>query len=161
MEEKIQISKGLKIKWDGIFDFNDLYRKMKFWLEWKGYGNEKGLEKSYIERIKPGGKQVEIKWVGKNEVSSFCDAIIEVTFFAIGIEKAEVEKEGKMIKTKKGVIEIRVTSYLVLDVKNKFFDRIYRKFVLKNEIESYKIDLYDDTLGFNDEIKAYLTMQEF
>jgi hypothetical protein len=161
MSEKIQIAKGLKVKWTGIFDFNDLYRKMKFWLEWSGYGNEKDLEKMYVERIKPGGKQIEIKWVAENEFSGFCNGVIEVTFFAIGIEGIQIEKEGKQIKTKKGDIEIRFSAHLELDVKDKFFDKIYKKYILKNEIEGYKIDLYDDIMGFHDEVKAYLTMQQF
>ena len=61
MSEKLVIGKELKVKYNGIFDLNDLYRKMKFWLEWNNYGPEKGMEKMYIERIKPNGKQIEIK----------------------------------------------------------------------------------------------------
>lgn len=161
MSEKIFIEKGAKIKWTGIFDLNDLYRKMKFWLEWNGYGNDKNMEKSYIERIKPNGKQIEIKWLVENEVSNFCKACIEITFFAIGIESIQIEKEGKQIKTKKGDIELRFTSWLELDIKDNLVDKIYKKYILKNEIEGYKIELYDDTMDLHDEVKSYLTLQQF
>ncbi len=161
MSEIIPIAKGLKIKWNGVFDFSDLYRKMKFWLEWNGYGDDKSLEKMYIERVRPNGKQIEIKWVGEGDVSPFCKAVIEVTFFAIGIESVQIEKEGRQIKSKKGDIEMRFSAHLELDVKDNFFDKIYKKYLLKNEIEGYKIDLYEDIMDFHDEVKAYLTMQQF
>lgn len=167
MSEKIVIGKELKIKYNGIFDFSDLYRKMKFWLEWNGYGPEKGLERTYTERIKPNGKQIEIKWVAENDVSEYVSSFIEITFFIIGLESVEIEKEGKKIKTKKGDIEIRITGYVVLnkdDVMGEdtsFKNKIYKKFILKRNIDGYKIDAYDDLYGIHDEIKSYLNLQMF
>ncbi|MBS3163178.1 hypothetical protein J4427_00625 [Candidatus Woesearchaeota archaeon] len=167
MSEKLVIGKELKVKYSGIFDLNDMYRKMKFWLEWHNYGPEKGMEKMYIERIKPNGKQVEIKWVATDEASSYVNKVIEVTFFVIGLESIELEKEGKKIKTKKGDIEMRFTAYLVLNVDDKLGEdlsmtnKIYKRFVLKKNIDSYKIDLYDDLIEFQDEVKGFLTMQQF
>ncbi len=161
MTEKIPIAKGLKIKWNGVFDFNDLYRKIKFWLEWNGYGDEKDLEKSYTEKIKPGGKQIEIKWAAENEISNFAVGVIEITFFAIGIESVQIQKEGQQIKSKKGDIEIRISGHIELDVKDNIIDKIYKKYIIKNEIEGYKIDFYDDVMKIHDEIKSYLTLQQY
>lgn len=166
MSEKLIVGKELKVKWVGIFDLNNLYRKMKFFLEWNGYGPEKGMEKSYIERIKPNGKQVEIKWVTEKEFSNYVTAVIEVTFFVIGLESVEIEKEGKKLKTKKGDIEMRFTAYLVLNASNKwkddsYYNKVYKKFILKKNIDGYKIDLYDDLYELHDEVKSYLTMQQF
>lgn len=167
MSEKLVIGKELKVKYIGIFDLNDLYRKMKFWLEWNGYGPEKGMEKQYTERIKPNGKQVEIKWIATDEASAYVNKVIEATFFVLGLESVEIEKDTKKIKTKKGDIEIRFTGYLVLNVNNLMGDdlsyknKIYKRFILKRNIDSYKIDLYDDLTEFQDEVKGYLTMQQF
>jgi len=167
MSEKLVIGKEIKLKFNGIFDMNDLYRKMKFFLEWNGYGPEKGMEKTYTERIKPNGKQLEIKWVATNGVSDYVDGVIEITFFVIGLESAEIEKDGKKIKIKKGDIEIRLTAYLVLnkDKKgwddNSFVNKIYKKFILKKFIDGYKIDLYNDLYDLHDEVKSYLSLQQF
>lgn len=166
MSEKLVIGKELKLKFNGIFDMNDLYRKMKFWLEWNGYGPEKGMEKMYVERIKPNGKQIEIKWVAENDVSNYINGVIEITFFVIGLESVEIEREGKKVKTKKGDIEIRLTGYLVLNTAGKwddngFINKIYKRFILKKNIDGYKIDLYNDLYDLHDEIKAYLNLQQF
>ena len=167
MSEKLVIGKELKVKYNGIFDLPDLYRKMKFWLEWNGYGPEKGMEKQYTERIKPNGKQIEIKWVATDEASSYVHKVLEVTFLVIGLESIEIEKEGKKIKTKKGDVEMRFTGYLVLNAGNvmgedlSYKNWIYKKFILKRNIETYKIDMYDDLTDFQDEAKGYLTMQQF
>jgi len=40
-------------------------------------------------------------------------------------------------------------------------NKIYKRFVLKKNIDSYKIDLYDDLIEFQDEVKGFLTMQQF
>jgi len=166
MSEKLIIGKEIKLKFNGIFDMSDLYRKMKFWLEWNGYGPEKGMEKAYIEKIKPNGKQIEIKWVAINDVSNYVKAVIEVTFFVLGLESVEIDKEGKKIKTKKGDIELRITGYLVLNADDKwndnsFVNKVYKKFILKKNIDGYKIDLYDDLYDLHDEIKSYLNLQQF
>lgn len=167
MSEKLVIGKDLKVKYVGIFDLKDLYRKMKFWLEFKGYGPEKGMEKQYNERIKPNGKQIEIKWVSTDEVATYVHKVIEVTFFILGLESIEIDKDGKKIKTQKGDVEMRFTGYLVLNVGDQLGDdnsmpnRIYKRFVLKRNIDTYKIELYDDLTEFQDEVKSYLTMQQF
>ena len=57
--ESINVVPDLKIDWKGIFDFSDLYKKIKIWLLYEGYGdeNENFIEAKYIERIKPNGMQ--------------------------------------------------------------------------------------------------------
>ena len=161
MTEKEIVAKGLKLKWTGVFDLNELYRKIKFWLEWKGYGNEKDLEKLYVERIKPGGKQLEIRWEGVNEVSTNVKAVIEITFFVTGLQDVEVQKAGKTVKLKKGDIEMRFNAYLLLDIPSGILGKVYKRFVLKKELDGYKIDLYDDLYDLHDEIRGYLTLQRF
>lgn len=167
MSEKLVIGKDLKVKYNGIFDLNDMYRKMKFWLEWHNYGPEKGMEKQYTERIKPNGKQIEIRWTATDEVSTYVNKVIEVTFLVLGLESIEIDKDGKKIKTKKGDVEMRFTGYLVLNVGDQlgedlsWTNRIYKRFILKRNIETYKIELYDDLTEFQDEVKGYLTMQQF
>ena len=167
MSEKEYIIKDLKLRYVGIFDFADLYKKMKGWLEFNGYGDalKNFKEEKYVERVKPDGKQIEIAWVGKREVSDYFNNIIEVTFFVIGLQKVDVEEDGKKIGTNKGDIELKFNAYLVKDSKNKFHDRpfvrrIYEKYLIKDAIEQYKIDLYTKANGFYDEVRSYLNIKQ-
>ncbi|MFA5175841.1 MAG: hypothetical protein WC413_01090 [Candidatus Nanoarchaeia archaeon] len=168
MSEKEIVGKGLKLKFVGTFDLEDLYRKMKFWLDFKGYGDEKDgfNEDNYTERIKPGGKQIEIKWTCKNEVSAYCTAVLEITFFILGVTPVEVEKEGKTVKLKKADIELRFSAYLIVNANDKwpddsFTNKLYKKYMMKKNIDEYKIDLYDDLYDMMDEVKNYLELYQF
>ena len=64
----IKILDNLKIKWEGVTDFSELYKYMKLYLDDIGYAEERNLEKKYIKKIKPEGKeQLEISWHGEKK----------------------------------------------------------------------------------------------
>jgi len=166
--ETFTVSKGLKVKWKGIFDFNDLYRKMKFWLDFQGYGNEKSnfKEEKYIERIKGNSKNLEIRWKGEKNVSDYFSFVITITFLVIGLSEIEIENEGKKLPMNKGEVEIKFTAELVKNrsgkwKKDSWLRSFYERFVVRDRIENYKIELYKKLYSFHDEVKAYLEIHEF
>jgi hypothetical protein len=168
MSEKISVSKGLKIKWKGPFDMTELYKTIKYWLDFNGYGDEKKSfrEEKYVERIKGEAKQVEIKWSGEKEISKYFSYVIEITYFIIGLKKTKITKDGKEYETDKADLELRLSASIITDKKNKFKDKellkkFYDKFIIKDRIEGKKIELYQKIYSLHDEIKGFLELHKY
>jgi len=168
MSETIPISKGLKIKWKGPFDFDELYKTIKYWLDFNGYGAEKKSfrEEKYVERIKGDSKQLEIKWKGEKAVNDYFSYVIEITYFIIGLKKTKIMREGKEYETNKADLELRLSATLITDAKHKFknkelLKKFYEKFIISDRIESNKTELYQKVYSLHDEIKEFLELHKY
>lgn len=158
------VAKDVKIKRKGIFDMEQVYKKIKQWFDSRGYSEFK--EMKYIERIKPNGKQLEIVWEAKKEVSDYFTNNIRLTFLVIGLNKIEIEKEGQKIPMNNGELELIFNATLVKNAKEKFKEdgamkKIYESYIVKDRIEEYKIDLYDNIYGLVNEVKLMLELYDF
>lgn len=162
--KKYFIAPDLKIKAVTIVDFPVFYKKMKLWLQDNGFANEQTLEKKYIERIKPNGKQLEIQWGCKKSKSDFFDYYIGVTFLVIGMKDVEVQQGSITRKMNQGDFEVRINSYIQttenLD-KLGTLKRIYMSLLIKKRIEEYKIDLYDKVYKFHNYVKELLSLRSY
>ncbi len=169
MQEKITIVPGIKVKWRGIFDMAELYKHMKLWLDYQGYGNEEKTfqEEKFVQRIKGDSQQLEIRWNAHKDVSDYFAFVIKTGFFVLGLKDVELEKDGKKIKTQSGEVEIRISSHVLTDRQKKWGDKksifqiIYEKFIISSRLDDYKTNLYSKTYAFQDEIKNFLTMHQY
>jgi|TARA_Y100000310_G_C20666497_1_gene807780 hypothetical protein len=166
MKNSITIVPTLKLKWKGIFSMDELYKNMKYWLDYEGFGDEEKTfqEEKYVERLKGGSKQLEIRWYAQKNISDYFGFVIKVGFFVLGLKDIEIETEGKKIGSQKGEVEMRISSELIIDREEKWnsktMQNIYEKFIIKDRLEDYKTELYSKTYSFHDEIKEYLTMHQ-
>jgi len=168
MSEKDIVLKELKLKYSGEFNLGDLYRKMKWWLDYNGYGDETKnfKELRYVEKVKPEGKQIEIAWECKKPITEYFANVMGVTFFIVGLQKVEAVHEGKKIMVDKGDIEIKFTAYLLKNASDKwddksFTNKIYKKYLVRDRLEEYKIDLYRKLYSFHNEVKMQLDIHKF
>ena len=160
MAEQEFLAKGAKLKWNGIFDMTNVYKKLKSWFDSKGYDFK---ETQYLERIKANGKQLEIVWKATKKQSDYFMYTIEVLFLVIGLNKVEVEREGKKFPMEKGEVEIQFTAYLTKDYKDKWKDsqfkkNLYERFIVKDRILGYKGDIYEDVYSLMSEAKTMLEL---
>ena len=166
--EVVNVVPDLKIDWKGIFDFQDLYKKMKFWLLYEEYGDESEnfIESKYIERIKPIGKQIEVKWFGERPINNYSSYYITVAFTGIGLQDAEVTIEGRKIKMNKGQLILTIRGDLVLNrlgnwEKESFLRKLHDKRLFFKNIEFYKEEIREKVTDFHTEVKAYLNLHQF
>ena len=160
MSESLYLAKGAKLKWNGIYDMNNVYKKMKQWFDSKGYDFK---ETQYLERAKPNGTQLEISWKATKKASDYFLYTIEVLFLVIGMNKVEVERDERKFKLEKGEIEIQFTAYLIKDYKDRWKEmplrrNIYEKFIVKDRIEGYKGEVYENVYGLMSEVKTMLEL---
>ncbi|MBT3395380.1 hypothetical protein HOA59_03525 [archaeon] len=167
MSESIPICSGLKLKWKGPFDMDELYKSIKYWLDYNGYGDERKSfkEERYVERSKGDSKQLEIGWKAEKQVGDYFSYVIELTYFVIGLKKIKIQKDGKEFTTSQADLELRLSAKLVKDPKNKWKNEImrgfYERFIIPQRIEDHKIALYQKIYSLHDEIKTFLELHKY
>lgn len=163
--KKIPILDNLKIKWEGITDFSELYKYMKLYFEDIGYADEKNLEEKYIEKMKPEGKkQLEISWHGEKKKSEFFKFYIELNILILGMSDIEIQQpDGVKRKMQKGIFEIRIISYIKRTDKwdeLKGLQKLYYALTIRKRIDEYIKELYDKSVGFHAYIKNFLGLRD-
>lgn len=164
MAEKDEIFSS-KIKYTGIFNFQNFY---KFCYNWLIEETEVDLaEEKYKEKITGNAKGIEIEWKGTRKVTDYFKYEIKVNYIIIGLTEVEIEQGGAKVKTNKGVVEMKVKGTLIRDYAGKFekssFQKflrgIYEKWVIPSRIEQYEGKLIGDADEFLGQAKAYLDLE--
>jgi hypothetical protein len=156
---------GTKFKFTGIFDFKAFYNFVYGWL--KEYKYQLIEEKSYSEKIKPDGKEIEIHWEARKKISDYFRFLIKLDWLVLGMTTVEVEREGVKVKLNKGAIEIVITGYLEKDYENrwetnafsKFLRGIYDRYIIRSRIESYEDEIVEEIDELNAQCKSYLSLE--
>lgn len=154
-----------KIKFQGIYNFEDFYRFCYDWLT-----DDASLivgEDHYKEKLIGDGKNVEIEWTCFRKITDYFKFEVKVAYRILGMTKVEVQKDGGKIKMNKGTIELGVKGALVRDYQGKFektgtqkFLRgIYEKWVIPSRIDQYEDKLIGDCDEFLNQAKAFLDLE--
>jgi len=165
MSKEENVISDAKVKFRGLFDLNVVYANMNYWLVDIGYSEPK--EDKYVEKVKPGGKDIEIVWVtGKDEDNGFFKFKIDIRFYATKVTEVESERDGNKLKLHKGDLWVYFNAKLVLNANNKWEEhglmyKIYDKYIIRDKANQYKIELYDDVNKLIDELKNLLNLYNF
>lgn len=155
--------RGIALKFEGIIDMKELYRQMKLWLEDKGYAKEDTIEKSYVEKVKPEGKQIEILWEGGKTVSDYIKYKINVTFLFLNTSEVEVQRENIKIKLYKGSFQIFIVGIVEEGGKEWEslgpFRKLYHNLIAKRRTQDYLDGLYRSVYSFQDSIRKFLEIR--
>lgn len=162
MSEKDTIYKG-KVKHSGIFDFSELYRFCYVWLDDEGYDI---TEKTYSEKVKPNGKEVEVKWYAKRKISDYFRFVIKADWRILRMNDAEVQKDGVKLKMNKGDLEIKFSAVLEKDYEHrwentaflKFLRGVYNRYIIKGRIDAYEDKIFKEVDEYIAEVKSFLAL---
>ncbi len=154
---------GIALKFQGIIDLPELYRQMKLWLEDKGYAKGETIEKSYVEKMKPGGKQIEIRWECGKNVSDYFKYKVNVLFILLGVSEVEVTQDGVKRKLYNGNFQVYIIGYVEEGSKEWEslgpFVRLYHNLIARRRIEDHKHELYNKIYSFQDFIRKFLEVR--
>tara|TARA_Y100000310_G_scaffold343359_1_gene450600 strand:- start:8772 stop:9293 length:522 start_codon:yes stop_codon:yes gene_type:complete len=166
--EETTIVSSLKVRWKGILDWPEFYKKTKSQLKEMGYGDERKnfVESKYVERLKGESKNVEIAWKGEKSVDDYITRVIEVTFLIIGLKDVEFENNGTKTKMNSADIEIKFNAKLITNKKGAYkktslMKKVYENFLIADLIERNKIDIYKDIYKVHDEVKNRLNLTNY
>ena len=165
MVEQDKVFEG-KIKQTDVFDFKELYQFNYKWLVDEGY---KVDEKTYSEKVTPGGKELEIQWEAKKKVSDYFRFVIKANWRVLGMTSVEVEhpETKKKMKLDKGQVEIKVQAILEKDYEHrwentsflKFLRGVYDKYIVRGRIEDYEKKIFGEADEFISQVKGFLAIQ--
>ncbi len=168
MPKEDMIIKDVRVRYNGTFDFDLLYKKLRDWFLTEKYSDpSKNGEKKYSEKIKPNGKQIEIVWESSRSYEGgYYKITTNVEFFLNGINVVDVERDGRKIKLENGEIELVFNSKLTRNADKKWNESsmmhtLYEKYIIPDKIEGMKIECYSDTTKLIDEAKNFLNLYRF
>jgi hypothetical protein len=145
----------------GYWDYNEVYIMLYNWLKDHGYSLTEGF---YKEKLSGGGKEILIKWEAGKKVTDYFKYVIELDWHILGMKDAEVEIDGKKVKTNKGELEIVFKGTIIRDYESRWEDKPFHKFlrgtyenyIIRTTIDEYEDDLEDATKELISDIKAFL-----
>jgi len=155
--------RGIALKFQGIIDLGELYRQMKLWLEDRGYIKEESVEKKYVEKNKPNGKQIEILWEGEKKISDYFKYKIIVQFILIGINEVETMQDNVKIKLYKGNFQIYITGMVEEGSEEwdntGFINKLYHNLIVRKRLQDHINDLYGKVYSFQEFIRKFLEVR--
>lgn len=151
------------IKKKGFWNYTDLYNFTFNWLKDNGYSVK---EKEYTEKLSDAGKEIVIKWEAGRKLTEYFKAAIDVDWHILTMQKAEIERDGKIEKTNKGEVKLSCEGSLEKDYEDKWADKpfnkllrgIYDKYLMRTTNEQYEDKVKDDFKEFIAQTKAFLEL---
>jgi len=163
MSEKSDIFKQV-VKHKGFYNYAELYNFCYDWLKSEDYLVE---ERQYLEKMTSYGKEVKIEWKAWKKISDYYKNVIEVTWHILGMNDAEVEENGKKIKTNKGEVKITFVGVLERDYEDtwekepfwKFMRSIYDKYIMRTTQDEYEVRLINKAQAYVEDVKSFLNLE--
>ncbi len=164
MAESDLVVSDLKITKEGIFNFEDLYKTIKSWLEFHKYDF---FEKNYEDITKTEAKNVKIKFEAVRKIDDYHKFGMELTL-KVGDHKIVLSNDKKK-KLVQGSLLVVIGASIISDYEGewedkpmkKFFRGIYDKYVQADKRMMLNNELKEDTSNLYNEIKAFLNLQRF
>ena len=181
-----KLQKGIKacyfrVKFKDIFDMKALYTELKEYLLEHGWysvdahgeieDGKEHWETMYLERGLPNGA-VE-RWfywrLQKKTENDYYRWHLDMDMHNVGLSETEVMRDGKKLKVNKGEVEVKVWTYLEVDVKGKWskhpilkiFNNIFQSRIMKEDFEDSKKELYREAYNLNSYVKRWMKLKRF
>lgn len=155
-----------RIKYDGLFEWEGLYKLIYLWFVERGYYFEETFVKTKIPT--PMGAENEYELKGWRKSTDYIKEWVRVKIHTFEMREVEVIKEGKKKKMVKARMFIDFYGNIEMDYQQRFaatqFGQYLRSFYdrlfLKKEFDSIWSDrLWYYIYKLHAEVKQYLDMQ--
>lgn len=155
------------IKYQGIFDYEGLYKLITDWYIDYGFYLEEPVYKHKIPT--PGGAEQEIEFTGWKKINEYVKYWIGLYIHAYNLKDVDVVKEGVKKRLSKAEIQIEImpeveTDYpKMVDSKfKKYLQEFWDKYLLKKDMDLIWSDqLYYIMYKLHTKIKEFLGMETY
>ncbi len=161
--EKRAFAKSIPInsiimRWQGVFDYDGLYKFIQSWLANRHYEFH---EKAYKRKPAELGEEVELSWFAEKKVTGYVMNRFDVEMHFWDLN--DTEMDGK--KMTEGRFWINMSAKLVLDYEQKWgktrfyhdLREFFHKHIFKKQIEfKWGEDLRLELNKLFEDVKAYL-----
>ncbi len=150
-----------KLKQTGYWTYKEIYDMAFGWMRDKSYLLKEDL---YNEKLLASGKEVIIRWTAMRKVTDYFMFEIKLDWHILFMKDAEIEVDGKKVKTNKGEVEIVFRGNIVKDYEKRWEDKpiwkflrgVYEKHIIRETIDQFEDDLEDEVKELVSDIKALL-----
>lgn len=165
MPERRVVVNWVSIKYDGLFNLNELYLMIENWFRQKGYD---WLELKNYEQSLKTGKDIEIDLWPYKKISDYHKLNLRVYFLVKEMKDVSVKKDGTDIGMNQGTLHIRFKGYMDTDYDDRWggkpfmfflrhiFDNIIYAFLTKKSAGI----LSEDIEHLSSYVKNYLNMSK-
>jgi len=151
------------VKKKGYWNYIDLYNLCFEWFQKENYIL---MENNYVEKLTDIGKEIVLEWEAYKKINDYFKFVIKLDWHILGMNSAEVERDGQKEKTNKGEVKITVKGELVKDYEErweqkplyKFMRGVYEKHVIRTTTDNYEDRLIEDAVDIHGQIKAFLEL---
>ncbi len=168
----VLVADEVRIKHKDKYNMKYLYMMCHEWLIEHGWGSAsdaKWPEKFYLHRWnQTAGEEVWIWWRFEKVVNNILRYDLDVDWHVVGMESADIIKDGKKFKGNKGDCELKIYAKVIFDpdnlleegpfgsFKRLLYERIYYKTVLK-----HKREVYEEVYKFKQVLKTYFNLPTY
>jgi hypothetical protein len=152
-----------RVSYEGLFNVNELYKVIDFWLKDKGYGN---LEKGHTESIKPEGRMVEISLEPAKNLTDYARSQIRIGIEMTEVTNVVVTVDEKKRKVNKGKVDIKLRGLLFTDYEDRWEGKpgflllhgLWNKYVYKTFTGGFQGKIRKDVDSLKQRIKSFLNL---
>ncbi|MBN2458289.1 hypothetical protein JXB31_04125 [Candidatus Woesearchaeota archaeon] len=163
MSERRIIVDGTTLRYEGIFNFNELYLLIENWVRQKGYDQN---ELKNFEQMLKDGRDIEIEMYPYKKTTDYHKLIIKIVIIAKKMKDVVLKKDGIDVKMNDGQLQIKFTGYLVTDYDNKwegkplywFLRLLFDKFIYRAETTRQTRIITDEIDSLYNYLRSYLNM---
>ena len=165
---------GVRFRWQGVMDFGEFYRYLKWILQDQGFCDNDGftpdgqcMETKFVEKRFAGGlKNIELEWKLFRNESDYFKYNIWVTILILQMRDEEAELRGAKRKLDRGDFDIRMGAN-VETASSKDWEKmglirkLYYNFFIAKRLQMHKRNLYILFYKMNNDIKEYIQKQRY
>jgi hypothetical protein len=166
MAELTSVARGMKVSFEGLFDYADLMKNVTDYFKNQGFG---WFESQHNEIVKEYGKDIFIQADNRRELSDYAKSRIVVYITVRGLTDVEIEKDGRKVIVNKGKITFELEAYILTDYMGRFEQKawmyFYRammeKFIGVREMHRYRTLVREDIDLILKEVHGYLNTKTY
>ncbi len=150
------LERGLKLSYEGIFEIDELYKKLTRWAKKHGYEIK---ELSYKAQKEKDLQKINVIWECKKDGSDYMKYKLDVFLNCANIKDIVVKNKKKQ----HGNAEVVIDSYVERDKEDvwsrksltRFLRETYDKLIIGNQLEEYKKEAISDVKALMSDLKAF------
>ncbi|MFT4297784.1 MAG: hypothetical protein ACMXX5_01185 [Candidatus Woesearchaeota archaeon] len=166
MVERLILADKSKIAYEGIFIVRELYEKVDYFTEFRGYQKR---ELSSSETITKTGRKILHKYELWKQLSDYSRSVIRINMTLDEVKDIEIEKEGLKKHANQGKTTILMDAVLENDFEHRwenkpgfFFMRVlFDKYIFKPFTTDYQGFVMRDFTDLRNELSAILNLYKY
>jgi hypothetical protein len=166
MAERRLVVDHMRVKYDGLYNVQELYELIDRWFKEKAFDKR---ELRNQEHVRSTGKYVELVLFPWKKITDYARHAIRMEIKMLNVKDVIVERDGRRIKMQQGKVDIIIDGYLDTDYEDRweqkpfyFFMRtLFDKFIYRTYSTQFEELLVENCGQLHQAIKSFLNLYRY